>query len=83
MSDATGVPYLPAGEPAIPAVDPTKHELKPNAISLLQSTVIAIASSAPGQATAISIAALIIASSYGGGVAILITTLPMLAIAFA
>ena len=83
MSDATSVPYPPAGQPAIPATDPTKHELKPNAIGLVQSTVIAIASSAPGQATAISIAALIIASSYGGGVAILITTLPMLAIAFA
>jgi amino acid transporter len=79
VSEATSVPY----EPAIPAVDPTKHELRPNAIGLLQSTVIAIASSAPGQATAISIAALIVASSYGGGVAILITTLPMLAIAFA
>jgi amino acid transporter len=84
VSDATSVPYdRPLGEPAIPAVDPTKHDLRPNAISLLQSTVIAIASSAPGQATAISIAALIVASSYGGGMAILITTLPMLAIAFA
>jgi hypothetical protein len=40
MSDATGVPYLPAGHPAILTVDPTKHELKPDAIGLLQSTVI-------------------------------------------
>lgn len=78
------------GEPAVelpegahvPALDPQRHGLKPNAIGLLQSTVIAIASSAPGQAMAVSIAALIIASSYAGGVAILITTLPMLAIAY-
>jgi amino acid transporter len=67
---------------AIPAVAPAQHELKPNAIGLLQSTVIAIASSAPGQATAVSIAGLIVASSYAGGVAILITTIPMLAIAY-
>jgi amino acid transporter len=86
MSDASaGMPAGSApGEAArIPAASPTEHELRPNAIGLVQSTVIAIASSAPGQATAISIAALIVASSYAGGMAILITTLPMLAIAFA
>jgi amino acid transporter len=66
----------------IPAVAPTQHDLRPGAIGLMQSTVIAIASSAPGQATAVSIAGLIVASSYAGGVAILITTLPMLAIAY-
>lgn len=67
----------------VPAVEPTKHELKPNAIGLFQSTVIAVASSAPGQATAISLAGIIIASAYAGGMAIIITTLPMLAIAYA
>jgi amino acid transporter len=57
--------------------------LKPNAIGLLQSTVMGIASSAPGQAMAIALASMIAASAYGGGMTILITTLPMLAIAFA
>ncbi|MEO8686741.1 MAG: APC family permease [Solirubrobacteraceae bacterium] len=52
-------------------------------ISLFQSIVTSVASSAPGQATAVSIAALIAAGAYGGGAAILITALPMLAIAFA
>jgi amino acid transporter len=80
-----GQPVIVAPDTAgpIPAKEPTKHQLRPDAIGLLQSTVIAIASSAPGQATAISLAAIIVASSYGGGIAILITTLPMLAIAFA
>src|SRR5215470_10971682 len=80
-ADATGGPTL-AGT-AVPASEPALHELRPNAIGLLQSTVIAIASSAPGQATAISLAAIIVASAYGGGAAIIITTIPMLAIAFA
>jgi amino acid transporter len=58
------------------------HELRPNAIGLLQSTVIAIASSAPGQAMAVSMAAIIVAGAYGGGAAVVYTTIPMLAIAF-
>ena len=74
---------LPSGADATPALDPSLHELKPNAIGLLQSTVIGIASSAPGQATALAMAAIIVASAYGGGTAILITMLPMLAIAIA
>src|SRR5262249_16889848 len=79
-ADATGAPTLTG---AGPAAEPALHELRPNAIGVLQSTVIAIASSAPGQATAISLAAIIVASAYGGGAAIIITTIPMLAIAFA
>src|SRR5947209_9592420 len=58
------------------------QELLPNAIGLLQSTVISIAASAPGQATALSLAAIVVASAYGGGAAIIITTIPMLAIAY-
>ena len=71
-------------ERAIGAGQPGRtHQLQPNAIGLVQSTVIAIASSAPGQAMAVSMAAIIAASAYGGGMAVIITTLPMLAIAFA
>jgi amino acid transporter len=82
--DAEAVGATPALAGArVPAAEPSLHELRPNAIGLLQSTVIAIASSAPGQATAISLAAIIAASAYGGGAAIIITTIPMLAIAFA
>lgn len=40
MSDATSVPYVPAGHPAVSLVNPTKDELKPNAIGLVKSTVI-------------------------------------------
>lgn len=60
-----------------------EHRLAPGAIGLLQSVVTSVASSAPGQATAVSIAALIAVSAYGGGAAVLITAVPMLAIAFA
>lgn len=59
------------------------HDLAPAAIGLFQSIVTSVASSAPGQATAVSIAALIAVSAYGGGMAILITAVPMLAIAYA
>ena len=59
------------------------HGLQPGAVSLGQSIVFSVASSAPGQATAITIAALVAATAYSGGIAILITTLPMLAIAYA
>jgi amino acid transporter len=71
----------PAPPPA-PATE-AAHELAPNSISLFQSIVTSVASSAPGQATAVSIAALIAVSAYGGGAAIVITAVPMLAIAYA
>ncbi|HMM94041.1 APC family permease [Phycicoccus sp.] len=59
------------------------HGLAAGAVSLPQSIIFSVASSAPGQATAVTIAGLVAASAYAGGVAVLITTLPMLAIAFA
>jgi amino acid transporter len=58
------------------------HGLRAGAVSLPQSVIFSVASSAPGQATAVTIAVLVAASAYAGGLAILITTLPMLAIAF-
>src|SRR5947209_15649182 len=57
-------------------------ELEHNAIGLFQSTIIGIAASAPGQATALSLAAIIVSSAYGGGAAVIITAVPMLAIAY-
>lgn len=64
------------------AVTPSDQELKHNAIGLLQSTVIGIAASAPGQATALSLAAIITASMYGGGAVTILCGIPMLAIAY-
>jgi amino acid transporter len=61
----------------------TEHGLRPGAVSLSQSLIFSVASSAPGQATAVTIAALVAVTAYSGGIAILITTLPMLAIAYA
>jgi amino acid transporter len=73
----------PTQTPHADAAGNADHGLKPNAVSLGQSLVFSVASSAPGQATAVTIAALVAATAYSGGVAVLITTLPMLAIAYA
>jgi len=57
------------------------HHLRPDAVSLLQSVVIGVATSAPGQSTAVTLAAMVAVSAYAAGPAIIITTIPMLAIA--
>lgn len=57
------------------------HHLRPDSVSLLQSVVIGMATSAPGQSTAVTLAAMVAVSAYAAGPAILITTIPMLAIA--
>jgi amino acid transporter len=67
--------------PDIPATDPGKHGLAQNAVSLLQTTVFSIASSAPTAAMTITFAALIVVSARGGAIAIIITIIPMLIIA--
>jgi len=69
-------------EPVIPAADPHQHGLAPNAIGLLQSIVISIANSAPTAAMTVTFAALVVAAAGGGAIAILITMLPMLVIAY-
>jgi amino acid transporter len=66
----------------IPAADPHQHGLAPNAIGLLQSIVISIANSAPTAAMTVTFAALVVAAAGGGAIAILITMLPMLVIAY-
>lgn len=64
------------------ASDGSRHELEPNAIGLTQSTIMSIASSAPTASMTISLAALVVAASYGGAITVLIVVLPMLAIAY-
>ena len=66
----------------IPAADPHQHGLAPNAIGLLQSIVISIANSAPTAAMTVTFAALVVAAAGGGAIAILITMVPMLVIAY-
>lgn len=56
--------------------------LKPGVVKVWESVLISIASSAPGQATAVSLGLLIPATAYAGGISILLTTAAMLAIAW-
>ncbi len=67
--------------PALPATDPGQHGLAKNAVSLLQTTVISVASSAPAATVTVTFAALIVASARGGAIALVITMIPMLVIA--
>lgn len=67
--------------PQIPATDPREHGLAGNAVSLLQTTVFSVASSAPAATITVTFAALVVASSGGGFTAVLITMIPMLIIA--
>jgi amino acid transporter len=60
---------------------PVPHKLRANQISLLQSVVIGMATSAPGQSTAVTLAGMVAVAAYATGPAILIGMLPMLAIA--
>ncbi|NTF44197.1 APC family permease [Rhizobium rhizogenes] len=56
--------------------------LQSGAIRIWESVLISIASSAPGQATAVSLGLLIPATAYAGGLSIIATTTAMLAIAW-
>ena len=64
------------------AGDSSQHELEPNAIGLIQSTIMSIASSAPTASITISLGALLVAAAYGGAMTVLIVMLPMLGIAY-
>jgi amino acid transporter len=59
-----------------------KHGLAANAIGLLQSIVISVANSAPTAAMTVTFAALVVVAAGGGAIAIFITMLPMLVIAY-
>lgn len=66
-----------------PAAATSRRGLMANAIGLWDSIIVALASSAPTASIALTLAAIVGAAHYGGPVAILICTLPMLGIALA
>jgi len=70
----------PAPEGALASTG-SRHELRPNAVSLTGSVVIGVATSAPGQSSAVAMAAMVAVAAYATGPAILIAMVPMLAIA--
>src|SRR5499427_5480000 len=55
--------------------------LEPNAIGVVQDTVIGMASSAPAASVGLTLAALAAATAYGSGPIIVLTAIPMLIIA--
>ncbi|MBS1868618.1 MAG: APC family permease [Actinobacteria bacterium] len=59
-----------------------QHHLEADQVSLGESTVFSIANGAPTVTLSLTMAALVLASARGGAAALLITTLPMLAIAW-
>ena len=61
--------------------DASTHQLRPDIVSLPQSVVIGVATSAPGQSTAVALAGMVAVAAYATGPAILLSMLPMLAIA--
>ena len=71
----------PVSMPGPAVADATTHQLRPDVVSLRQSVVIGVATSAPGQSTAVALAGMVAVAAYATGPAILISMLPMLAIA--
>jgi amino acid transporter len=63
------------------AMGSSEHRLEPNAIGLVQSTVISIASSAPTAALAISLAPIVVISARGAAFSVILTLVAMLVIA--
>src|ERR1700733_9538382 len=55
--------------------------LEPDAIGVVQDTVIGTAASAPAASVGLTIAALALAAAYGSGPVIILTAIPMLIIA--
>ena len=69
----------PARPPAV--ADASTHELRPDVVTLPQSIVIGVATSAPGQSTAVALAGMVAVAAYATGPAIILSMIPMLAIA--
>jgi amino acid transporter len=61
--------------------DASTHRLQPNVVNLAQSVVIGVATSAPGQSTAVALAGMVAVAAYATGPAIILSMVPMLAIA--
>ena len=74
-----------AEEPSRPlptaVADASTHRLRPDVVSLPQSVVIGVATSAPGQSTAVALAGMVAVAAYATGPAIILSMIPMLAIA--
>ena len=69
-------PATVAGTGSVPEVT-----LEPNAIGVVQDTVIGMATSAPAASVGLTLAALAAATAYGGGPVIILTAIPMIIIA--
>ena len=69
---------VPPGVASAPAIAP---QLKADAITVTQDTVLGLASSAPAATVGLTLAALAAAAAYGGGPVILLCAAPMLVIA--
>jgi amino acid transporter len=76
----SALPTLEAA-PARLVADARNHHLRPGVVSLGQGVVIGVATSAPGQATAVAMGAMVAVSAYASAPAIVLGMLPMLAIA--
>lgn len=79
-------PVALAEEPRASLDDPVAgaarpHQLRANVVTLGQGVVIGLGTSAPGQSTAVVLAAMVAATAYATGPGIIIGMLPMLAIA--
>jgi amino acid transporter len=64
-----------------PARGPATRGLEPNAIGVVQDTVIGMASSAPAATVGLTLASLAGATAYGSGPILILTAIPMLIIA--
>lgn len=73
MTDRSAVP--------VNVADEAPGELEPDAIGVVQDTVIGMAASAPAASVGLTIAALALAAAYGSGPVIILTAIPMLIIA--
>lgn len=71
----------PVQKKSVSVADASTHQLRPDVVSLPQSVVIGVATSAPGQSTAVALAGMVAVAAYATGPAILLSMLPMLAIA--
>jgi amino acid transporter len=70
-------------ETSIATVPAPPARLEPDAIGVAQDTIIGMATSAPAAVVAYILAPLALAASYGGGLTLLVTGIPMLIIAYA
>jgi amino acid transporter len=75
MMTESSATRLPGTAPAPPA------KLEPDAIGVVQDTIIGMSGSAPAAVVAITLAALAATSAYGGGAVLVVSAIPMLIIA--